>query len=452
MNLPLFIAKRINSPQASASSQVNHTGGQEQGGSSTGGQGLSSPEERPVSRPAITIATLGVAIGLAVMILSVAVVTGFKHSIRDKVTGFSSHITVGEIVAIQTDDPHPIQINDSITNLLRDIPGVKHVQPFAFAQGILKTDSDFLAVRFKGINEQYDTTFLHQNILTGSITPLLPRKEGSEGASGSQGAPSLIISQLIANQLNIKCGDRIYAYFISNQGVRTRRFNIAGIYQTNLTQFDRAITFTDLHTAQKLNGWKPDQVSGAEITVDDYENIDNVEDIIIGRINRTTDQYGETYSSITTQEANPQIFSWLQLLDLNVWIILALMVALAAFTMTSGLLIIILERTSMIGTLKALGATNRTVRRTFLWLAAFIIGRALVFGNIIAIALILLQKYTGIIRLDPETYYVATVPIELNITHIIIINVATLIITLTALILPAHLVVYIQPAKAMRYE
>ncbi len=394
-----------------------------------------------VSKPAIRIATAGVAIGLAVMIVSVSVVFGFKHTIRDKVVGFGSHIQVGEFMTLQNADQRPVAMTDSMMTALRSTDGVRHVQRFAMRQGILKTDEDFLGVLFKGVGPEFDSTFIHQNIVEGSIPAF----------SDSSSTNKLLISKSMADKLRLKSGERIFAYFIDN-GVRARRFDISGIYQTNLSQYDDAICYIDLYTAVKLNGWEPDQVSGAEVSVENFLKIDEVEEIFINKVNRQVDKYGETYSTKTIQELNPQLFSWLELLDLNVWIILALMVAVAAVTMISGLLIIILERTTMIGVLKALGARNKTIRHTFLWFAVFMIGRGLLIGNLLGIGLVLLQRYTGLIKLDPETYYVSTVPVEINIPLIILLNIATLLISLFILIAPSYLISHIQPAKSMRYE
>ena len=390
----------------------------------------------------IRIATLGVAIGLAVMLISVSVVLGFKHTIRDKVIGFGSHITVGDFLTIQGSDQYPIEMGDSMMNVLKSIKGVDKVQRFAMKQGILKTDSDFLGVMFKGIAEEYDTTFLHNNMVEGTIPAF------SSEASKQQ----IVISKMIADQLHLHAGDRLFAYFFSNNGVRPRKYTITGIYQTNLSMFDKVICYTDLYSAVKLNGWESDQTSGAELTVKDFNKLDDVADILTHRVNRSSDKYGETYSSATIQQNYPQIFSWLDLLDLNVWIILTLMVCVAGFTMISGLLIIILERTNMIGVLKALGARNKTVRHTFLWFAVFIIGKGLLIGNIIGLGLILLQKYTGLIHLDPATYYVSTVPVEVNIPIILLINIATLLVSVFVLIAPSYLISHIHPAKSMRYE
>ena len=415
MNFPLFIARKI-----------------------YGDKG----DKRKVSKPAIRIATAGVAIGLAVMIISVSVVLGFKHTIRDKVVGFGCHIQVADFMSLQTNENYPIQMGDSMVNVLKKTPGVKHVQRFANKQGILKTENDFLGVVFKGVGPEYDTTFIHQNMVEGNIPKF------SDEASKNK----ILVSKEMANKLNIKVGQKIFSYFIDNQGLRVRRFTVEGIYQTNLKQYDQIICYTDLYTAVKLNGWEDDQTSGAEITVNDFNRVNEVEDILVHKVNRTIDKYGETYSSKTIQEINPQIFSWLDLLDLNVWIILALMIAVAGVTMISGLLIIILERTTMIGVLKALGARNRVVRHSFMWFAVFIIGKGMLIGNIIALGLIALQSTTGIVKLDPTTYYVETVPVEYAWLPFVVINIATLIISVLVLIAPSYLISHIHPAKSMRYE
>ena len=415
MNLPLYIARKI----------YADTG-----------------DRHKVSKPAMRIAIAGVAIGLAVMIVSVSVVFGFKHTIQDKVIGFGGHIQVADFMTLQNQEQYPIQMCDSMLRVIRSIPGVSHVQRFAMKQGILKTDSDFLGVAFKGIGADYDTTFIHQHMVEGSIPHF----------SDSVSTNSILISQRMADMLHLKAGGRVFAYFIDQQGVRARRFTIAGIYRTNLTQYDRTICFTDLHTAVRLNGWESDQVTGAEVTVADLNRLNDVEGLFIDRVNRSVDRYGATYTSKTIQEVNPQIFHWLNLLDLNVWIILALMVAVAGVTMVSGLLIIILERTTMIGVLKALGARNRMVRRVFLWFAVFIIGRGLLWGDGIALALLLLQRYTGLVRLDPTTYYVDTAPVEINIPIILLLNLVTLLVSVLVLIGPSYLVSHIHPAKSMRYE
>ncbi len=397
--------------------------------------------KKSVSRPAIAIATTGVAIGIAVMIISVCIVLGFKHTIRDKAIGFGGHINVGNFVSMHGGNIEPICMSDSMIKAIKAIEGVKDVGRYAQKEGILKTDNDFLGVVFKGIASEYDTTFIHNNMVEGAIPHF------TDSASSN----SIIISKTMADLLRLKAGDKVFAYFI-NENVRVRRFTIAGIYRTNLTQYDKTICFTDLYTTVKLNGWQHDQADGAEVIVNDYNQINDIAERFVSNINRRTDHYGQTYSSATIQEINPQIFSWLDLLDLNVWIILALMLCVAGFTMISGLLIIILERTNMIGLLKAIGSRNSQIRKTFLWFAAFIIGRGLVIGNIIGIGLMILQKTTGLIRLDASIYYVDIVPVEINIPAIAAINILTLALCLLALIAPSFLVSHIHPAKSMKYE
>ncbi len=416
MNLPLFIARRI-----------YHQDGHQQ----------------EVSRPAIRIATLGVAIGLAVMIVTVSVVFGFKHTIRDKVAGFGSHIQIGNFMTQQTGLPFPICISDTLADSLRSLPNVRHLQTYVQAQGILKTDSDFLGVVFKGIAADYDTTFLSSCMMAGRMPNL---------NDSTTSKYELLISQTMANQLNLSIGTRVFAYFLGNDDLRMRRFTVCGIYQTNMKQFDDVICFTHFRIPLRLNNWETDQSNGVELLVSDFTQLPQTAEHVIDMVNRQTDRYGETLTSQTIYEAYPQVFSWLSLLDINVWIILALMVCVAGFTMISGLLIIILERTQMIGVLKALGARNATIRRTFLWFAVFIIGRGLLLGDVLGIGLVVLQQQFGLVHLDPASYYVETAPVELNIAIVLLLNLATLLISIFVLIAPSYLVSHIHPARSMRYE
>lgn len=415
MNLPLYLSRKIY------------------------GKGDS---RQKVSRPAIRIATLGVAVGMAVMILSVSVVFGFKHTIRDKVVGFGGHIQVANFMTQQSSESYPIVVGDSLLKVLNGIPGITHSERFSMTQGILKTEKDFLGVVLKGVAEEWDSTFIHKNLKEGYIPKFSDKRSSND----------ILISQSIANKLNLKCGERIFAYFINDEGARTRRFRICGIYETNLSQFDDITCFVDLYTSVKLNGWESDQVLGAELVTDDFSKLDLTEDNVVNKVNRTVDKYGSTYSSKTIKELNPPIFAWLDLLDLNVWIILALMVLVASVTIISGLLIIILERTGMIGTLKALGARNSVIRRTFLWFGIFITGKGILLGDIIALVMIFAQKQWGIVQLDPHTYYVSTVPVEINIPLFVLINLATLLISVFVLVIPSYLISHINPAKTIRFE
>lgn len=411
MNFPLFIAKRIYKDKG---------------------------DRRKVSRPAIHIATIGVAIGLAVMIITVSVVLGFKQTIQEKITGFGSHLQVYNLQAAG----NPICIDDSTLKAYEDVEGVRHAERIVMTQGILKTDEEFMGVSLKGVGPEYDTTFLSQNLVEGELPQF----------SDSSTTYPLVLSKNMASKLRVKTGDRIFAYFIGKDDVRARRFTICGIYQTNMKRFDDQICLTDLYATQRLNGWDKDQCTGAELLVDDFNQLKETNLKVLRLMRGETDRDGNFSVSYMITEVYPQVFSWLELLDINVWIILGLMIAVAGFTMISGLLIIILERTQMIGLLKALGARNRTIRHTFLWFAAFIIGRGLLWGNILGIGLVLLQIYTGLVTLDEQTYYVSEAPMLISIPLIILLNVATLIISVFVLIAPSFLVSHIHPARSMHYE
>ena len=376
------------------------------------------------------------------MIITVSVILGFKHTIRDKVVGFGSHIQVTNFVTQQTAVPAPIAISDTLLRELKAIPNVRQVECYTMTQGILKTDSDFLGVAFKGVGEDYDLSFIRQNMQEGKLPTFSSQKSSNH----------IVVSRKQADKLHLHVGDKVYAYFIGYDDVRARRFTVSGIYQSNMKQFDDVLCLTDLRTTRRLNDWEIDQCSGAEILVKDFDRINETNMAVVELVKNNSDHYGETLSSQTIFEAYPQIFSWLSLLDINVWIILALMVCVAGFTMISGLLIIILERTQMIGILKALGARNKTVRHTFLWFAAFIISQGLLIGDVIGIGLVVLQQQTGFIHLDPASYYVDTAPMELNIPIIVILNVATLLISVFVLIAPSYLVSHIQPVKAMQFD
>lgn len=404
-----------------------------------------SGDTKKVSLPAVRIATLGMAIGLAVMIVSVAVVFGFKHTIRDKVIGFGSHIVVQNFSNMQNDNMMQICVSDSMISVLQKAPEINHIQRYAIKQGLLKTDTDFLGVVLKGVGKDWDSTFIAENIVDGTISKFIYSKDSQPTQ------PQILISKIMADKLGVKANDKLFAYFLSNNDVRMRRFVISGIYCTNLTKYDESIVFCDLNTVQKLNGWDSDEVSGVEMTVKDFSKIDETAEWMIHKVNRTKDSYGNTFASSTIQEINPQIFSWLDLLDLNVWIILALMVCVASVTMISGLLIIILERVPMIGILKALGSRNTVIRHTFLWFGMFIMAKGLIIGNILGIGICLLQKWTGIVKLDPTTYYVSEVPVELNIPTILLLNAGTFIICTLVLVMPSFLVSHIHPAKTIKF-
>lgn len=395
-----------------------------------------------VGKPVVGIAMLGVGVGIAVMIISISVVLGFKHSIRNKVAGFGSHIQINNCNSPHPFEPLPISADKEIMKKIDQAGHVKHKQGFILKQGILKTKNDFAGILLKGVGHDFDKTFLQAHLKSGQIPDF----------SDTANTRNIVISNDLAERLQLKLHDPVNAFFIDDTGVKIRKFIIQGIYQTNLAQYDHIFCFTDLYTLNRLNKWNPNEVGGIEITLDDYQYMDSNQEQYIQTINRSTDKDGNAYVSNTIKELNPQIFSWLDLLDINVWIILALMTAVACVTMTSGLLIIILERTSMIGVLKAMGATNQNIRHVFLWFALFIIGKGLIIGNLAGITIVLIQKWLKIIKLDPTVYYVSSVPVELDLVWLLVLNIATIIICTIVLLVPGYIISNIHPAKSIKYE
>lgn len=396
-----------------------------------------------VSRPAVTIAMIGIAVGLVVMMLSIAISLGFKQEIRNKIVGFGAHIQVANFSRTDVYEMRPIVGSDSIVQLLRQAsPGVQHIQRFAIKPGMLKTDDDFQGIILKGIGQDYDTTFLANHLIEGVI-PLF-----TDTASSGQ----VLISKQVADKMGVHVGDRINTYYIE-QNVRARRFTVSGIFQTNFAEYDDRFFITDIYTASRLNNWKDaDLVSGLEIRISPDASLEQCADEVGAFINSQTDRYGNAYLAQSIDQLYPSIFAWLEVLNTNVVVILVLMLGVAGFTMISGLLILILERTNMIGLLKALGATDQIIRRTFLYFSSFLILKGLFWGNLVGIILCLVQKYAGIIRLDPQTYYVEVVPIQLDIPLLLLLNVLTLAVSVLMLVGPSLLISRIKPAKAIRFE
>lgn len=405
-----------------------------------------------VSRPAIRIAIAGVAIGLAVMLVTVSVVLGFKHTVRDKVAGFGSHLQVINVQTVGSGSEMPIAVNDSLLQQLSSVPGVSHAQRFAHTQGILKTDADFLGVFFKGIGGEYDTRFLSSCLVSGQL-PAFHNTNPTPDVPNSTANPyPLVISQTIADKLHLQVGAVVYSYFIGEHVSRIA-FKVSAIYQTHMKRFDDAFCLTSLFVVTRRNGWHGSLCSGVELLTNHFDQLDVTDASVMSYLrNHRLDSQGNILTTVTIHDLYPQVFQWLELLDIDVWVILALMVLLAVITMISGLLIIILERAQLIGILKALGARNATIRHTFLWFAVFIIARGLLWGNVIGLSIILLQQTTGLVKLDPQTYYVSEAPMELNVWLVLLLNAATLIVSLLALLAPSHLVSRIHPARSMRYE
>lgn len=400
-----------------------------------------SDDVKRVSKPAIRIATLGVAVGVAIMLLSTGVVLAFQSEIRNKVLGFGSHIQVINYDSQNSEQYKPIVFNTETFSLLDSVPGAQTISPFCIKPGMLKTDNTFRGVMFKGVGERYDYSFFRKHLVEGEITSF-----PDTSATGK-----LIISQSLSKQMSLKVGADVYAYFFEDK-VKARKFKVSAIYCTNLTDFDNKLVFTDVSTVQKLLGFDTYQYSGAEIWLNDFTQLPEASSYIINNVNRTQDPYGAYYTSMSIYEMYPQIFAWLQLLNLDVWVILILMVCVAGVTMISGLLIIILERTNFIGILKALGASNARMRHIFLYFSFFVIIRGLIYGNVLAFAIIFIQQQWHLIHLDPSVYYVEAVPVTINWLYFAIINVATLLICVLALVIPSYLISNIHPAKSIRFE
>lgn len=400
-----------------------------------------SDDVKRVSKPAIRIATLGVAVGVAIMLLSTGVVLAFQSEIKNKVLGFGSHIQVINYDSQNAEQYKPIVFNQETLSVLDSVPGAQTVSPFCIKPGMLKTDNTFRGVMFKGVGERYDYSFFRNHLVDGEISSF----------PDTSNTGKLIISQSLSKQMSLKVDSDVYAYFFEDR-VKARKFKVSAIYCTNLTDFDNKLVFTDVSTVQKLLGFDTYQYSGAEIWLNDFTQLPEASSYIINKVNKTQDPYGAYYTSMNIYEMYPQIFAWLQLLDLDVWVILILMVCVAGVTMISGLLIIILERTNFIGILKALGASNARMRHIFLYFSFFVILRGLVFGNILAFAIIFIQQQWHLIHLDPTVYYVEAVPVTIDWAIFAIINIVTLIICVLALVVPSYLISNIHPAKSIRFE
>ena len=393
------------------------------------------------SRLATGIATVGVAIGLAVMLVSVSIVLGFQKEVQDKVLGFGAHIKVLNYKSIGQQEFSPIVIDDSVTSRLAAIPNVASVARFCIKPGMLKTEANFKGIAIQGIGQDYDQSFISNHLIKGEMP------EFTDSVSSGK----LVISQAMAREMQVDVSETIYAYFFE-QAVRARKFTVAGIYQTNLTDFDKNFAYTDLNTIHRLLGWDSQQYAGAELRLKDFDRLDETLLEVVNEVNHKQDAYGNYYSSMSIRMEHPQIFAWLGLLDMDIAVILILMICVSIFTAVSGLLIIILERTNFIGIMKALGARNKQVRHLFVNYAMLIIVRGIILGNLLAFALIFLQKQFGIVTLDPEVYYVEAVPVMINWWWVLAIDLGTLVLCGLAMIVPSFVVSNITPAKSIRFE
>lgn len=413
MNFEYFIAKRIHFKQ----------------------------DEKNVSRPAVRIAIIGMALGLAVMLIAVAVIIGFKKEIRDKTIGFGGHIQVTYFDNNNTFDLKPIRMDQELLEKINAIPEVNNTQRYITKPGIIKTDNDFQGIVLKGVGEDFNWNFFKTNLKEGELL----------NTSTDSLSNNIIISTYLADKLNLNLGDNFYTYFIQDN-VKARRFTITGLYSTDFVEYDKLFLLADIRHLAQLNGWEADQFSGLEILIKDFDKLNETANEVYAFTANRFNEQGESYYTRTIEQLNPHIFSWLGLLDMNVWVILGLMLAVAGFIMISGLLILILERINMIGILKALGATNWSVRKIFIYHSLFLILKGMLWGNLIGLAICTIQYYFKIIPLDPASYYVATVPIYFNWTYIILLNVGTFIVSALMMLVPSYLITKISPARTIRYE
>ena len=387
------------------------------------------------SRPAVRVALAGMIVGVMVMILTICIVVGFKQTVTQKVAGFGAHIQVVSFENNNTFDLQPIEVSDSLLNELGRFEHVVSAAPFVTKPGMLKTDSAFHGIVLKG-TDYWD--FFAKNIEEGTLP---------------QAANQVIISRAMAKTMGLKIGDAVSAYFVDETEVRARRFKIVGLYNTGFGQYDDLFIVSPLETALRLQGWEPHNYSGVEILIDDLHYLNETADRIYFATVHHMDEHGyHVYYVQTLQEQNPAVFAWLDLLDMNVIVIIVLMLLVAGFNMVSGLIILILEGVQLIGTLKALGADNRFVRRIFLAQAAMLIGKGVLWGNIIGLSLAALQYFGHLIQLDTATYYVSYVPISFAWGWIILLNVLTIGLSLLILLLPSMIITKISPAKVMHFE
>lgn len=398
--------------------------------------------KKQIFYPAIRIAIISITLSLTIMIISVAIVTGFKNEVQNKIIGFGSHLQITNSDNNIFYESSPITINTILLKKLKHVPNISHIQSFATKPAIIKTKDSFQGVILKGIDKDFDWFFFKKNLIKGNL--LISHSNFSNTSN-------VILSKNITDKLHLKLNDTFKCYFIQNP-IRIRNFRITGIYQTNFEDFDKLFILINITQIRNLNNWDKDMISGFEILVKNYDHLNQTMKKISYILSNQTDRLKNNYYVRSIKQLNPIIFAWLDILNINVIVILILMLFVAIFSMIAGLLIIILKYANMIGLLKALGETNRGIRKIFLYVSIFLIGKGLLWGNIIALSICFIQKCTGILKLNPKTYYLSIVPIHLSIVHFFLINIGTFIISLLILIIPSNLVGKILPAKTIRFE
>lgn len=411
LNYELFIAKRI----------------------------IASKEHKSsVSSPIIKISILAIAIGVVVMLFSVATGVGLQKKIKEKISGFNGDIQISNYDANNSKvTVVPISTQQNFYPDFPGIPNVKKVQVFATKAGIIRTPDEFEGIILKGVDKNYNWDFFREYLVSGKI-PTFGDKISNE----------VLISEKTANRLHLKVADEFYMFFVKddpNKIPNSRKFIVSGIYNSGFEEFDETYLIGDIQHIQKINKWEKDQVGGFEVFIHDFDDVKETGFHIYETIDPTLNAY-------TTEEKFPAIFEWLRLFDTNIAVIIGIMIIIAGINMITALLVLILERTQMIGILKALGNNNWSIRKIFLYNAAYLIGIGLFWGNLIGIGLLLVQKYFGVITLDPETYYVNQAPVYLNLSHILLINLGTLVLCLLMLIIPSVIVSKISPVKAIKFD
>ncbi len=400
-------------------------------------------KNKGISVRIVSIAVASISLGLAVMIISVSILIGFKQQVREKVIGFGTHFQVVNFDSNTSFETIPVKVDSTLIKKYTSLPDVTHLQIFATKPGIIKTETDIHGMVMKGVCPNYNWSFFKDNLVGGKI-PIYKNEINSD---------EVLISEKIALKLQLKISDNIYCYFF-NQGEsapRSRKLEIVGIYKTSLDEFDDLFVLADLKHVQDLNDWDSTQVSGYEICIDDYKKIDKVYPLLQEiTFNEATEK--STLKVFSIMKRYSMLFDWLSVLDMNVWVLLVLMVGVAGINMISGLLIIILERTRMIGILKALGYPNFNIRKVFFYLAGFLSLKGLMWGNIIGIGICLFQYFTGILKLDPSSYYIDTVPISFNFLYIIILNIGTLLSIIGMILIPSLFISKITPVEAISVE
>jgi lipoprotein-releasing system permease protein len=401
----------------------------------------SEEKGKSVARPMVKIAVFAIALGLAVMIVSLAVITGFKEGITNKVSGFGGHIVISNFDTNQSFETVPINKKQVSPGLLKSVKGIEHAQVYITKSGIIKTKDNIQAIILKGVDENFQWDFLKKNLVEGTTFSI----------NDSTKSNNALISESIANLLQLSVGERMSVYFVQ-EPPRVRRFTISGIYKTSIEEFDKTFIMVDYKHLQKLNGWNDSLVSGYEILIDDFANLEPLTDSVFDLAGFQFIENGSTLKIENIRQKYMQIFNWLDLMDVNVVVILILMIVVAGINMITGLLILILEKTGTIGLLKALGYGNLRIRKIFLFQSGFLIGKGLLWGNIIGLSICFLQYFFKIIPLEESTYYVDAVPIIVKAWQIIALNTGTMALIVMMLIIPSLIIGKIQPSKAIKFN